>query len=202
MDAYEGPLELSGEWDFGFALDYHVDRSEYDGKNVFGYDRYNNTYTPIGELLNKIKYSSAYDKIAALTDLVVKTIDYAPRVSKETRSADVILPVPPSNLNRSFQPVYEIAKKIGKTLEIPVRIDKLKKIEATKQVKNLSDKHDKQRALRTAFQLLDAEELNMTRVLLFDDLFQTGATMSTLTELIRQHTNARVIAMALTKTRR
>ncbi|MBD3410581.1 MAG: hypothetical protein GF419_10310 [Ignavibacteriales bacterium] len=202
MDAYEGPLELSGEWDFGFALDSHVDYSEYKGKNAYGFDTYKNTYTPIGELLYQIKYRSAYEYIAALTDLVVKAIDYAPRVSEETKSADIILPVPPSNRNRPLQPVYEIAKNIGEALEIPVRFDILKKITSTKQVKSLSDKREKQQILRNAFQLCRAEELNGKRVLLFDDLFQTGATMSTLTKLIQQHADAMIVAMALTKTRR
>ena len=50
---------------------------------------------------------------------------------------DAIIPIPPSDTDRPFQPVIEIAAKIGQILDIPVISDYLIKVRETTPLKNL-----------------------------------------------------------------
>lgn len=50
------PIELFGEWDEGYALDQHIQSSEYMGDDPLGKPTFCTQRTPIGELVFQLKY--------------------------------------------------------------------------------------------------------------------------------------------------
>lgn len=53
------PIKLEGNWKEGFAIDYHVVKSEYLGEDCYGRAQFETTRTEIGELIYKLKYRSS-----------------------------------------------------------------------------------------------------------------------------------------------
>ena len=95
---------------------------------------------------------------------------------------DFILPVPPSKI-RAMQPVFEIAKKVGKELKIPISEADIEKIKSTSQLKDLNKYADKVEVLRDSFEI-KTENLADKTILVIDDLYSTGATLNVLTDVL------------------
>ena len=71
--------------------------------------------TNIAEMLYKIKYNKKdKSKIEPLAEEICKFM----KTRLVTKWLSIIIPVPPSDTQREFQPVIEIAKSIGKKLKI------------------------------------------------------------------------------------
>ena len=51
-----------------------------------------------------------------------------------------IVPTPPSNTNREFQPVFKIAEELAKELKIPIFNDCLVKTKNTPRIIGITDK--------------------------------------------------------------
>lgn len=114
---------------------------------------------------------------------------------------DSILPVPPSNVARKLQPVMEIAKGISSQLRIPLLTDALVKTEETPQLKNVYDYEERLKLLNNKFSA-SASLTAGKNVLLFDDLYRSGATLSAITSvLFHQGKVKKVYVLSLTKTR-
>jgi len=112
----------------------------------------------------------------------------------------VIVPMPPSNLMRSFQPVNEIAGELARSLKIPLNMTSLKKTKTTQQMKDVGDFSARVATLEAAF--TSDRGLESKAVLLFDDLFQSGATMNVAARTLKDQGLAKsVYALALTRTR-
>ena len=45
------PKKIIGQWNDGYALDFHTITSEYIGDNEYGHPQFSSKYTGIGELL-------------------------------------------------------------------------------------------------------------------------------------------------------
>jgi competence protein ComFC len=84
--------------------------------------------------------------------------------------------MPPSKLQRSFQPVIEIAEGFAQSMKIPFDTTTLKKVKATQQMKDVGDFSARVAALGAAF--ASDRGLEGRLVLLFDDLVQSGASMN------------------------
>lgn len=90
-------IELKGPWKKGYALDLHTSGSIYLGDNADGKPMFDTTWTKIGKLVYRLKYQE--DK--SVIDAILKQIEGSIKLNK----FDYIIPIPPSNLNRRFQPV-------------------------------------------------------------------------------------------------
>ena len=99
------PRVIVGTWERGYALDVHTTSSRlvYDDR---GRKTFENTYSPMGELVNRLKYRG--DRSAAPEIIATAVRFLAPRRA----SVDVIVPAPWST-ERPFQPVDLIADGIG-----------------------------------------------------------------------------------------
>jgi predicted amidophosphoribosyltransferase len=118
------------------------------------------------------------------------------------RSIDAIIPVPPSNISRTSQPVVEIAKRVGSSLEIQVFPDAVRKTKNTPEVKNVSTQQEKYDILKDVFEVVEPSIKGKT-VLVLDDLYQSGATMRAITDVLyKQGGVGKVKVLALTRTRR
>src|SRR5882762_3728052 len=96
------PQKLSGVWNSGYALALHTIKSEFIGYNSYGHPEFDTTYTELGDLLKKAKYreiKSALDTLSKEASSFIQSRNW---------EIDCIVPVPPSNMSRKYQPVFEI----------------------------------------------------------------------------------------------
>jgi len=186
------PLELKGNWKAGLALDYHSVSSTLNEDRQFKTNR-----TQIGEIVYKLKYQEDETQIKPLAQI---TADFL-KSRKITLYLSAILPVPPSIVIRKFQPVFEIAKEIGKILKMKVDTEYLIKSKPTTEMKDIESFENRVNILKGRFEIKDAR-YHSKKVLLFDDLYISGATLHVLTELLYEKGKVdSVYVLTITKTR-
>ncbi len=190
------PIRIAGEWLYGYALDYHTVQSEYIYGNSHGGFNFDNTRSEMGELVYRIKYKS--DRI------LIKTISETATVfiRKQRWQPDVIIPVPPSNVSRSYQPVIEIAECISAGLHIECFPECIEKIYETPELKNVEKYKDRISLMHNAFSVKHKHIVDGKNILLFDDLYRSGATLNSIARILHQDGNAKhIFTLTLTKTR-
>ncbi len=192
------PRQIYGNWRSGWALDIHTVSSRLlpDG----GYDT---ERTELGELVFQLKYRNDKSKVESIVEVAAKFV-------KEKYSVDghlilpylkAIVPIPPSDTNRVFQPVTEIAQKMGKHLKLPVKTDYLIKIKQTVPLKNLPDVESKRQQLQGAF-VVQTQDFKDRCVLLFDDLYDSGTTLTEATKVLYDQGGVHhVLVLTLTQKR-
>jgi len=152
----------------------------------------------LGELLYRLKYEADQSVLSDILDTVVEYLTHSWRI---VQILDLIVPVPPSDTNRRSQPVLEIVRGIGSRTGIPVLAEALVKVKQTLQLKNVYDYQRRVDLLGDAFTSQRALVQGKT-VLLFDDLYRSGATLSSATNVLyNQGKAAKICVLALIKTR-
>jgi len=186
------PTTLKGNWTDGWALDLHTIKSIPLPLGGFDTQR-----TEIGEMLYQLKYQNDKSKIAPLAKIASDFLKEQPIIKR----IKAIIPVPPSNLYRTFQPVEEIAKEIGKHLNLTVDTNYLIKIKKTSYLKNIDDPVIRKKELKGAFKVKDKRYARKA-VLVFDDLFRSGETLTEITRVLFEEGKVKeVYVLTLTKTR-
>jgi len=186
------PINLKGGWHLGWALDYHTVSSQYIAEDEFATVR-----TEVGEALYQLKYKGDYKQINALAETAAAFI----RERGLYCCLDAIIPVPPSNLDRYLQPVYEIAFSIGKSLKLPVLIELIIKTKITSELKDIESKIIRKSELIGAF-IVNDKSFCGKNLLLFDDLYRSGDTLNEISKaLLNQGEVRKVYVLTLTKTR-
>jgi competence protein ComFC len=188
------PKEIKGSWDRGFVLDVHTISSTMIGYNEFGHPEFDTVRSPLGELVYRLKYRGEKGAIPSIVETIaefMKTSEINP---------DAVVPMPPSRLQRSFQPVIEVGSELARTLGIAFNTTSLRKTKATPQMKDVGDFSARVAALEASF--ASDRDLEGKAVLLLDDLFQSGATMNVASWTLKgQGFVKSVFALALTRTR-
>ena len=114
-------------------------------------------------------------------------------------NVDTIIPVPPSNKNRSYQPSFEIAYAIAEYTGKSYVEDVLIKT-SDEQSKNL-DIGNKKDLIGSIVANKHAKQKN--NVLLIDDLYSSGSTLEQCVKELKKDNNVdKIYALAMTKTRR
>lgn len=189
------PMRIPGRWREGFVLDYHTQGSTYIGDDEYGHPMFDTKRSEVGELLYRLKYRS---DSSVLEELVVTAARF---VQSWNPGATVIIPVPPSRSRRPQQPVHVIAEALGKQVGIPVALNGVTRTKETPELKNVYAYDERLRLLEGAH-AVEASVVSGQRVLLFDDLYRSGATMNAITAaLYDQGGVVDVYALALTRTR-
>ncbi len=193
MDAIKiSPKVIKGKWTDGFALDYHTVSSEYIGDDEYGHPQYDTKRTELGELLYRLKYH--HDQSVA--EMIVRaTVDF---VTSEAWRVDLVIPVPPSR-KRKFQPVIALAEQVAERLQKPFSDSAVTKVKDIPELKNIYDYNERTKLLARAFRV--NSEVKGRNMLLFDDLYRSGATMNAVCSQITAAGSAKVFALALTMTR-
>lgn len=112
---------------------------------------------------------------------------------------DILVPVPPST-RRAVQPVLVLAKAISQRLRIPLA-NCVTRTRDIAQLKNVFDL-DERAGLLEGLHAVDKSVTRGNRVLLFDDLYRSGATMNAITtELYETGEATDVFALTITRTR-
>ena len=77
----------------------------------------------------------------------------------------------------------------------------IKKVKDTPQLKNVADLDERLRILEGVHEV-DSAGIRGKRILLFDDLYRSGATMNAITDILYDHGGAvEVFALTVTRTR-
>jgi predicted amidophosphoribosyltransferase len=189
------PKPIPGAWRDGFALDRHTLSSEFLGYNEYGNPEYDTTRTEIGEQLFRLKYRGDQSAIPLIVDAAVQFFEsWAPDI-------DLLIPVPPSNEQRKHQPVIALARELSKRLEIELCDACVRKTKQTEELKSVRFYAERIDILKDAFDM-DRTKVEKRKVLLFDDLFRSGATLNAITKALYNQGGAEsVYALAVTKTR-
>ena len=189
------PIKLVGEWEAGYALDYHTLSSEYLGDDEYGHPQFETARSEVGELLYRLKYRSER--------ALVKVLSLTASNFAESRKwpVEIVIPVPPSRSGRGFQPVPLLAKAIAQNLGIPVSLDAVVKVKDTPELKSIYRLEERTALLQDAYAVV-ASEVSRKRVLLVDDLYRSGATLNAVAACLKGKGNVRcVYAVTFTKTR-
>ena len=144
-------------------------------------------------LLFRLKYRG--DRSAAQ-----EIIDTATAFLKRHRSKfGILVPVPPSAA-RAVQPVMLLAKEIGTAIGLPV-VDCVSLTRSATPLKGVMERKKRDDLLEGLYRI-DARLTENKNVLLFDDLFRSGATMNAVTDLLMgEGKAASVRVLAITRSR-
>jgi len=186
------PIPLKGNWEKGWAL----------GLNTICQDAKENDLviikrTEIGEHLYRLKYFGNTGEVKTLGDAAADFISQ----NMLQLGISVIIPVPPSKLDRSFQPVFKLAQYVSKKLGIAVDFDYLLKTEDTPQLLSIKEASKRKEILRGIFKVKD-DRYQGKGILLFDDLFSSGETLKAITGTLMSEGRASdVFVLTIAKTR-
>jgi predicted amidophosphoribosyltransferase len=191
------PKEIRGNWNHGWALDTHTVRSILTGTDEWGRKTFDTTRSEIGEALYRLKYQDDRRQLKPIANAVTLFI----MTRFELTDIQAIIAVPPSDTNRRFQPVQELAAVIGKKLKLPVPTDYLLKIKQTEPLKDMDDRRKRSEALEDAFEVRD-DRYRGSHVLVFDDLYRSGETLCAIcAALISQGKVGKVSVVTVTMTK-
>jgi ATP-dependent DNA helicase RecQ len=179
------PRPLSGPWQAGWALGFH---SRFAGADW--------SRSEVGDLAYRLKYQS--DR-AALSPLVEQALALCAE-HPELADVEAIVPVPPSTL-RPYDPVSVLAEELGRRLPRPVRpvLVKTRRTAPQKEMRTLAQKRAN---VAGAFAVPGARqsEIRGQRLLVLDDLYDSGATLEEVCRVLRQAGAARLYVLTLTRT--
>jgi predicted amidophosphoribosyltransferase len=182
--------QLFGPWDHGWALDKHMLSSTYLGEDKNGHARFDNVRTEVGEATYQLKYKHDWNQVEPLARSL------ADNIYPKLANVGFIVPMPASTI-RSRQPVTEIAEALGKIIGKPTFADILLKANNGKALKDLNTKAEKMEAIGSSFSVNDGIDGNGPwNVLVFDDLFHTGASMEAACNVLRTYSKVRKIYIA------
>jgi predicted amidophosphoribosyltransferase len=185
------PQKITGNWRFGVALDFHTTSSTPIGYNEYGHMQFDTVRPEIAELLFQLKYRGDQ----SVAPQIIETAASFLRQGK----FDIIVPVPPSS-SRRIQPVLLLANGIGAALNVPV-VQCITATRPTAQLKGVTDPEERKVLLDGLF-AVDPRRTANKSILLFDDLFRSGATMNAITDvLLKEGQAVRVDVLTITRTR-
>jgi len=184
------PRPVAGPWSAGYTLAWHTVSSTflgYDGdRKVF-----DNTYTPLGELVFQFKYRGGPH--SSIVDTAAHFVN-----SRWLGVIDAVT-YPPFSIRRASQPTRTIAAEIAARLGVRLLDSAVTKPTPTPPIKNVS-KDQRPEMLRIAIQP-GPDSVQGVRLLLVDDLWQTGATMIRVAEVLGQAGAADVKVLVMTRTK-
>lgn len=184
------PKMIVGNWTHGWALDQHTLRSTSGGSDSSLHPEFDTERTKMGEALYRLKYRADMAQVEPITRTVADFI----RNRSELSDIKAVLAVPPSDTQRSFQPVQALAAGIGALLRLPAPDDYLLKARATLPLKSVTGKHSRRLELDGAFAVADQRFADM-HILLFDDLFRSGETLKAVTAALLFQGNAAMVSV-------
>lgn len=187
------PQLITGRWVKGIALDIYTISSTPIGTDGFGHTMFDTVRSELGGLLYRLKYQR--DQRVA-PEIISTAVQY---LRRSLHKFDRIISVPPSAA-RAVQPVILLANGIGESLGIPV-VNCITTTRPATQLKNITDPSQRREALEGLYDV-DPAHTEAGNILLFDDLFRSGATMNAITDvLMGQGKAASVRALTITRTR-
>ena len=189
------PRKLAGKWTIGYALDIHTTSSTYLGDDEYGRPQFDTQRSEIGELLYRLKYGSDKSVITVITETV------ADFVRKQKWAIELVIPVPPSRVGRAYQPVSALSKALAAELGVGFCRDCVIKVKNTPELKEVYEL-DKRLALLQGAYAVARTKVASKKVLVFDDLYRSGATLNSVCETLKDQGRVKTVyVLTLTMTR-
>lgn len=174
------PRKLPGPWRIGWALEFH---SQFCG----GEWKRSST----GELAYRLKYQADRSVLPALINQAVELGADHPDLFQ----VDAIIPVPPS-VQRPNDPVTSFASLLAERMGLNYMLA-LKKVKETVQQKEMHTSASKRSNVTGAFAL--TTQVKGKRLLVVDDLFDSGATLEEIYRVLRNAGAAEAFVLTITK---
>jgi ATP-dependent DNA helicase RecQ len=177
------PRSLDGPWDAGWALDFH---SRFVGARQ--------ERSETGELVYRFKYQGERALCADLANRLAVFIHEHPELAQ----VEAVVPVPPSLGERAYQPVPLLAATLAERLHRPALLDALVKTRPTRPQKDMRNLAAKRTNVAGTFAVRG--DLRGKRLLVLDDLLDSGATLSEVTYVLQRAGAVYIAVLTLTKT--
>ena len=174
------PRKLPGPWRIGWALEFHSQFSGGEWKR-----------SRTGELAYRLKYQGDRSVLPGLIDQALELGANHP----ELFQVDAVIPVPPS-VQRSNDPVSSFASLLAKRMGLRY-LPALKKVKETVQQKELQTSASKRNNVAGAFAI--TAQIKSQRLLVVDDLFDSGATLEETYRVLRSAGAAEVFVFTITR---
>ena len=184
-------IEIFGNWEKGFVFDIHIRSSTCLGNDEYGHLIFDNSRSPMGELVFQLKYRNKIENVDLIVELLLNEFS-------GWDSFDYIVPAPFS-MNRINQPVNLIVANLANRVNVPM-LTVLEK-ESTEQLKNYTSEIKKREILLNSIKLKNKEAISEKNILLIDDLFDSGATLNVSTKILLDNGASSVCVLAMTKTK-
>ena len=196
------PIELIGPWKQGYALSLHTSSSTPVKDSAGNVLHWETVRPPLADALYKLKYRHDMRKAATISRAVVEFLRH---MSNEW-NIDYIVPISPPIWKRLFHPLLALSRQISKESKIPLNSSSLHKRFFSSAVKGIDDPITRQQLLADAFYIrrasLRKNTLKGKTVLLFDDLYRSGATLSAAGDILRRSAQvADIYVLTVTKSR-
>ncbi|HCZ07371.1 MAG TPA: hypothetical protein DHV12_09650 [Thermotogae bacterium] len=184
------PIVIWGNWKLGWALSEY---SKYQSRRYPDYRR-----TPVGEMIYQFKYMERFEFVEPLSRIVASFLGSKLQEGFEFHS---VVPVPPSILSRKFQPVFEIASRVGRMTGLQIAFDYLYKVKNSDVcIKNLENSK-RFEFIKNSMKVRD-RRFEGKKVLLFDDIITTSATLREgVRALMEEGKVAEVYVLAIARTK-
>ena len=141
----------------------------------------------------KFRPHEATDKM--VNDMADTIADF---IAKRPSEIDIIVPVPHSEARPRLRDLLEC---LSEQLNVPVSFDGVTRSRDVPAIKNIQDYEERVRLLQDAHRVNPAR-IDGKRVLLFDDVYRSGATMSSVARALYLQGSAKsVYRFAITRTR-
>jgi competence protein ComFC len=188
-DNKENSLILSNNLYQGSSIDYHILSSRINQDGSFEITR-----THMGELLHQFKYKGDKSKVSEISERIIA------HLKSQFADFDILIPIPPSNWKRPYQPLIELTKQISTDFHVYYDLEYLIKKKTT-QLKSIDDNETRIEILKNAFSIPD-ERYKGKRVLLFDDHYRSGETLNAAAKvLLEQGKVGNIFVLTITKTK-
>lgn len=186
------PKKIYGKWNEGYVLDDHIIESIYLGIDAYGHAMYDNTRSKLGDLLYNFKYKNKHDNLNNIITLIKPFL----KQWKALQNINIVMPVPPSNKNRDYQPVTELANSIATVINKPFT-DKI----LTKQSAIESKNSENKPKIKNSIKALQKAKSKHS-ILLVDDLYDTGITLNECVSVLQKDPLLlEIYVLAMTKTK-
>lgn len=146
----------------------------------------------VGSALHRSKYENGGDFPDFLLRITLKAFFKTFGNSK----FDMVLYVPPTH---SGDLVKNFAVKFASAIKVPIS-HKLVKIRQTSEQKVFQNSYLKQENVKDAFSYLSPEEINGKKIILLDDIFDSGATIKEIGKLLTALGAETIVPIAIAKT--
>ena len=146
----------------------------------------------MGDLTYRLKYQGDASVLEDLVEQAAALMALHPDLCK----VDFILPVP-STTQREINPVHLFSEALGRRTGIDVKTIAAKS-RVNQPQKEMTTLAQKTANVRGVFKLIG--EVREKRILVVDDLFDSGATLQEITQTLKQNGAALVNVLTLTRT--
>ena len=189
------PRKIMGPWAEGFTLDRHIEASVPTGAlTPGGHPEFDTKRTELGELVYQLKYGGKKESVTIIAAALAEFVS-----GRWGSAFDLIVPAPPS-VARSTQPITQIATAVADALRLPLNTDAVEKVKLTTQMKNVPI-HERTALLHGAIQKGRGTVAGQ-RILLLDDVIESGATLRRVAEVLLKDGGAKSVhALVVTRTK-